>query len=170
MQGGVNGPLVSAENLYKTAKHFVNAMGFKNADDFVTDPLMAGPPPPPKPDPMVQAAQIKAQASLQQHTITTQQKQQGDAAELAMRERLGIAELQMKFQIEMAKLGLDGKRLELDWASMHHDHALKVAEKQHASVMNEAAHDLKRQKNDAEIEAIRTPEPGSLPEGPNAAP
>lgn len=149
LQKGINGPLITGRNIYNTVKQMANAMGFKNGDDFVSDPAQAPPPPPPEPDPMVQASKIKAGADLQKHQITTQLDTQKSAAEMQMRERLGVAELQMKFQIEMAKLGLEGKRLELDWTAMNKDHALKTAEALHS-----ARHDNRQQRHDAVMDVV----------------
>lgn len=163
LQKGINGPLVTGENLYKTAGKLVTAMGFKNVEDFFSDPAKAPPPPPPQPDPMVQASQIKAHGEMQQHMMTTQVDTQAKAAELAMRERLGVAELQMKFQVEMAKLGLENRRLNLDFAQMAHDNALGGAKARHDAFVDGAELGLKRDKASAD----NIPPPGTVPRSPD---
>lgn len=176
-------PIVTPENGFNLMAALTEAMGFKNPLKFWTQPQNM-PPQPPQPDPQVQVAQIKAQAD----TAAAQQKAQIDAqsqaAELAMRERLGVAELQMKFQIEMAKLGIENKRFELDTATT----AQELALKRHDQAIKADDHDIKKRTTPgaqimrkhvqlhhdpttgrvagATVSEIPEPAPGALPEGP----
>lgn len=67
LQGGLNGPMLTMENVYNKIKKLTEAMGYKEADGFYTDPANA-PPQPPKPekeDPKVTQEKIKGQNALQ---------------------------------------------------------------------------------------------------------
>lgn len=60
-QGGLNGPLVTADNVYALLKKFFEqGLKFKSADPFISDPAEA-PPQEPQPDPAVLEAQAKLQ-------------------------------------------------------------------------------------------------------------
>jgi hypothetical protein len=61
LQGGLSGPLLTAENVYKKLLKYTNAMGYKEADGFYTDPATA-PPQQLKPDPEM----VKSQAKIQE--------------------------------------------------------------------------------------------------------
>ena len=60
-QGGLNGPLVTADNVYALLKkYFEQGLKFKSADPFIMDPAEAGPQES-QPDPAMLEAQAKAQ-------------------------------------------------------------------------------------------------------------
>lgn len=76
MQGGVNGPILTLQNVYGQIKGLVEAGGFKNVETFFTDPGNQPYNPPQQQDPKAQAQQqmlaaktnieqIKAQTSIQ---------------------------------------------------------------------------------------------------------
>lgn len=175
-QQGLNGPLVTAPNAFNLLSSITEAMGFKNPLKFWTNPQNAPPPQPPKPDPQIQVAQIKAQTDMQTSAAKTQADAQQQAAELAMRERLGVAELQMQFQIKMAELGLEGKKFELDTHTTQQELAIKRGDqeiKRRTTPGISAVHKrvtLTRDQNGrltgAHVEEIPQPIPGQLPEGP----
>jgi hypothetical protein len=177
LQKGITGPLVTGEHLFNSACALAEAMGFKNALKFVGDPKNAPPQPPPQPDPLVQAAQVKAQAEAQASQAEAQAKAQQSAAELAMREKLGIAEVQMKFQVEMARLGIEGKRFELDEATTRAELGLKADEHEMKKRTTPGAQVMRKHHavhrdpvtgliTGATTTEIPEPAPGSLPEGP----
>ena len=89
-QGGVDGPLVTKEHIANTFRKMVQAAGFKATQQFVASEkdieASAGQPPqqPPQ-DPLVQAEQIKAQASTQ-----------AKAAELQLKEKQMMADYELK--------------------------------------------------------------------------
>lgn len=91
-QGGVDGPLVTAANVYQTLKKLAETAGFKSADQFFTDPMgpqaqqMAAKPKPPPPE-------------LQKLTLDAKAKE----AELALKER----EIQQRGAIEIKKAEID---------------------------------------------------------------
>lgn len=128
-QGGFNGPLVTAENVYNQAARFVTrGLGMKSADTFFTDPKpKPGQQPPqpqqPPPDPeMVRAqmeharAQQEAQADQQQRQMELQQKQASDQRKADQELELGHARIQSDAQIARAQLDAEMqlKRYEAD--------------------------------------------------------
>ena len=176
-QRGLNGPLVMADNAFNLLSTLVEAMGFKNPLKFFTNPQNAPPPPPPQPDPQVQTAQIKAQTDLQTTAAKAQADAQQNTQELAMRERLGVAEIQMKFQVEMARLGLEGKKFELDAATTREELGLKRGDQDIKRYSTPGAYVTRKHVTihrdpmtgrvaGAHVEEIPEPVPGSLPTGP----
>jgi hypothetical protein len=99
-----------AENLYNADQKLANALGFKNGDEFFTDPKKM-PPKPPQQDPHV----VKAQADQQSHMAELQFKaQQGD------KDREHTAQIeQIKAQMQMQ---VDRNRQDAE----AQQHALKV--------------------------------------------
>lgn len=162
VQKGINGPFVTGDNLWNGAALMCTSMGYKNPEKFFTNPATQPPPPPPPTDPLVLAAQVKAQGDSQMAQMkaqsdgqTAQMKTQADAqlrmADIAMRERLGAAELQMKDRLEWAKLGLNWEQLQLDTEKAAHDIAVKHV-------------DLGIKKQQADAAKVTTPgSPGELP-------
>lgn len=75
MQGGITGPLITGQNIFQTAKHLIQTMGFKAVSDFITDPSTM-PPQQPRPDPATAVAQAKSQSDMLKAQLhaTTQQK------------------------------------------------------------------------------------------------
>ena len=108
-QVGMPSGLVTQDNFFTAASKFINSGGFRNAEEFVTNPAKAPPKPPPPPPPEVlklqQDGQIK-QAEMQQDAQMTQQK---TAAELQM-EREKMQFEREKFQAEM-QLELEKERM-----------------------------------------------------------
>ena len=69
--------LVAPQQIYNTQAKLVENAGFKNVADFFIDPHGAPMPQnPPPPNPMLQVAQIKAQADVQQTNMQAQHDQQ----------------------------------------------------------------------------------------------
>jgi hypothetical protein len=85
------------QGMYANAKRLANALGFKNADEFFTDPAKA-PPQPPQPNPemaKIEAENQRAQAKMQADQQTAQMQAQFDVQK---------AELQAKAQIEVDQM------------------------------------------------------------------
>lgn len=79
MQGGVNGPFVTADNAYSFLKRYLEkGLDFKSADPYLTDPATQ-PPQEPQPDPAMMEAQAKLQLEGQKA-----EAQQGLAEQKAM--------------------------------------------------------------------------------------
>lgn len=64
--GETNGPWITADNLFNTAKRLIERVGLRNPERYVSDPKLSeaakGPPPPPPPDPAM--VKVKAEIDL----------------------------------------------------------------------------------------------------------
>jgi len=181
-QKGINGPFVTGENLFNASADLVHAMGYKNAEKYFTNPKNAAPQGPPPPDPQIVAAQVKAQTDMQTQQIKVNADAQASALEMAMRERLGMAELQMKFVIETAKLGLDNQELHMKWMELQHstgmknaDHAMKTEDREIKKRTTPGATPrrwiIDRDPQTSRMAGVREvfeTEPGQMPMGPNS--
>lgn len=119
-QDGLNGPLVTAANLYASAIRFTQKAGIRNAETFWTDPATAQQQPG-QPDPAAMAAQAAVQ--------TDQAKLQLDQAKLQLDQQKAAG----SGQIDAAKVQLDQRRVALDEAKLQFDvanatHAQQLAE------------------------------------------
>lgn len=106
----------NAQNLYNATARLVNELGYRNADEFVTNPAQNPPAPPPE-DPLVQAQKIKSQSDQTIKQAELRSKQ-GEAAQ--------------KFQIEQATLQADISRKEREaqiQAELEREKARIAAEK-----------------------------------------
>jgi hypothetical protein len=117
MQGGVNGPLVTLPNIYQTVSKLTENAGFKNPEQFWTDPKDAEQmPPPPKPDPemlktnaQIQAIEAKTQADIQ----SNQQKTQ---AQIQLDREKAIADVLLQKGKQQAEVSMAGERQQGDMA------------------------------------------------------
>ena len=91
MQGGVAGPFVTAGNVHNLLKRIGERAGLKAVDAYFSDPATLAPaaPAPPRPDPALVAAQLKAQAE-------TALKRERMQAEIGLKREQLSAELQLK--------------------------------------------------------------------------
>ena len=101
--------IASPKNIYNALVKLTQNAGFKNPDEFWTDPEQA-PPQPPQPDPNVQKAEIEAQDAEKQRQFDAAMAQMNDAterykADLDAQTKLSIARLDRaaKAEIEMFK-------------------------------------------------------------------
>jgi hypothetical protein len=92
---GMQAKIVTPVNLYHTGMRITEEMGYKNSEEFWTDPAKA-PPEPPQPSPEEKAAQVTAQGLIQQEQV----KQQGADNRLPQ-------ELESKRQIALINAGKD---------------------------------------------------------------
>lgn len=69
MQGGLKGPLVDGKNVYNVLKRFVEAIGWKSADPYFTDPSTVQEPPPSPPPELVK---VQAETEAKAHLIQLQ--------------------------------------------------------------------------------------------------
>ena len=89
MQGGVQGPLVTADNVHEVCKKLTEAMGLKGGDRYFTDPAQqpalptVEQPQGPTPD-----AQLKAETTLQQESM----RQEGADRREAMKMQHGVVQ------------------------------------------------------------------------------
>lgn len=99
-QAGMGMGLATPKNLYHTMAKIVENSGFKDVQNFLSDPANAPPAPPPQPPIELQLAQLKIQADTAKSQAEMQQEIQKYQAEA-----------QMQMQIEQIKA--DAKRQEI---------------------------------------------------------
>lgn len=104
-QGGANGPLVNLKNLYHTVTKRVEAMGFKDADKYFTEPEegdgQSQEPPPPDPKLLEAQAKIqlereKTEAEMRLSREKFEHEKQMSEREFALKEKELEAEIQLK--------------------------------------------------------------------------
>ena len=115
LQAGMMGQLVTPDNIYNTIKEYIEQAGYKNADQFISNPANM-PPPQPKMSTEEKVAQQKAQVELQ--------KLQLQAQELQIDTQLKAEELKLKKKEAAVELAIKNKELEIKIA----EHQLKEAE------------------------------------------
>ena len=153
MQGGVNGPLVTKDNVYAYLKrYFEKGLDFKSADAFITDPSAPPkegeqPPAPPPPDP----AMLEAQAKLQMAQQEAQAKQ-----ELAQQQAMAdvqLAQVRAQADIETAR-AIAQEKSALARAEAEERALLKRQENAEAMQMKRemAAFDLQHKREVAQVE------------------
>lgn len=107
LQGGVQGPLLTAPNIHAKLEKLIEAAGYKNPAAFYSDPATI-PPQPPQPSPEMmkaqgemQLAQVKMQADAQQNA----QKMQSDAQmeQMKLKSDFTIAQMKAQMDAEAAK-------------------------------------------------------------------
>jgi hypothetical protein len=114
-QGGIDGPLVTLENIHNTAKKFVEAAGLKTSAPYFMDPsspemqqVLASRKE--QPDPEVMKEQAKAQAQQQIEAAKLQQK----SAEAQMRVQADLQQTQARIDLsereQAAKIELDREK------------------------------------------------------------
>jgi hypothetical protein len=112
MQGGTNGPFVTADNAYAFLKRYLEkGLDFKSADPYLTDPASL-PPQEPQPDP----AMMEAQAKLQ----LQEQESQG---KLALEQAKAEAGVQMSVQKARADLMLAREKQQAELQQRAAEHA-----------------------------------------------
>jgi hypothetical protein len=126
--------VATPENIYQSACELIKAMGFKNADKFVSDPAKA-PPQPPKPSPeeigaqtALQLKQMDMQADAQKFQAQTQLKQ----TEIQLQAEAKLREMQSSLEVQAANDQRDAEREQLR-AQM--DAELKAQEAQMKAAM-----------------------------------
>jgi hypothetical protein len=122
-QGGLNGPIVKAENVYALADRMTTVAGVKGGDRYWTDPATA-PPQPPQPNPALMEAQAKQQLEQQKLQQQAQSAQASQALEVQRLQLDAQDRAHTRFLAEQ-KLALDNRNAEADRAT---DFALKLAD------------------------------------------
>lgn len=124
------------ENVYALDKKITEALGFKNADMFFSDPAKQPPKQPPPPDPSIQVAQIKAQSDQQAAQMKVQ-----DAA----------ADRQHRAEMDQYKIQVESKaRMQIDLNKQQAEAEQKLQEAQ-----NQAQLDALRQQFEHEREMAK---------------
>jgi hypothetical protein len=104
LQGGLQGPFVTAQNVYNRLRAFSRAMGEKSPELYWTDPAQAPAPAPPHADPA--AARAQAEAQLEAARRNAAERQQAQNALQIARERLA-ADVTLKREEMLQKLRLE---------------------------------------------------------------
>ena len=102
---GAMGTLVSSDNIYNAISEFITQAGYKNPDQFISNPQMMPPKEPPAPTVEEKIAGQKAQLELQ--------KLQLQAQEMQIDTQIKAQELKLKARESAINLALKKKELEL---------------------------------------------------------
>lgn len=120
LQGGLSGPLVTADNLYSKLKRIAEAANLKSSDSYYTDPRSV-PPQPPAPSPDRQALAQQAQMQAAQLALAGRQAQASAElarhkaeAELALRRADQTGRLALEREKAVAEFALEREKLALD--------------------------------------------------------
>lgn len=113
------------ENIYNSLVKLTQNAGFRNADEFWTNPS-ENPPPPPPPDPQMVKAQIDAQAKQQDMQLKAQSSQ-ADIQFKQQSAQIDLEKARIELQIKLADLEIKKQELQLKAQSMQLDHQMKVA-------------------------------------------
>jgi hypothetical protein len=156
-QGGLNGPMVTADNAYALLKRFYErGLKFKSADPFLTDPAEA-PPQEPKPDPAMMEAQAKLQMEQQKAQAQMQFQAQKAEADMALaRERAGL-EMQLERDKQQAQLSFQREQAAAELTLKREEMAMEYNLKREANALNAQA------KVQAASTSIGGPEMGGEP-------
>jgi hypothetical protein len=152
-QGGLNGPLVTADNAYAYLKrYFEKGLDFKSADAFITDPSAPPkegeqPPEPPPPDPALLEARAKMQMAQQEAQAKQELAQQQAQADVQLAQVRAQAEIETARAIAQEKSAL--ARAEAEERAL-----LKRQENAEAMQMKRemAAFDLQHKREVAQVE------------------
>jgi hypothetical protein len=156
MQGGVNGPLVKAENIYNKLKKLIEAAGLRSIEPYYTDPsdpkvAQAMAQQQPKPDPKLLEVQAKVelektQATAKLATDAASAEQERELARDKAQTDAEIAQMKVANELQIAR-----ERAALDAELAQRKAALDVAEMQ-----AKAEADRQAQQYDMIHQAIRS--------------
>jgi hypothetical protein len=164
LQGGMNGPLVYAKNIYNKLAKLVEASGLRSVQPYYNEP--GAPPPegtPPPHPPMPPPEIMKTQMQIQADQATTQLQLQADQqktmaqiqadmasqeAERQHKERLALADIQSKQALEVTRLN---QERELRLAELAHQQQRLGLD--HAVATTSAILDDKKIETDAALKA-----------------
>jgi len=120
VQNGGMGSLVTPQNIYNTVSEFIAQSGYKNSDQFISNPAMMPPKPPPEPTLEEKVAQQKAQVELQKLQLQAKELEietQLKAQELKLKQEeaaINLALKQQELQIKKSQLDLNEQELALE--------------------------------------------------------
>jgi len=117
LQGGMSGPLVTADNAYNLLKRYSERAGFKAPEQFWSNPAEAEPQPP-QPDPAMAKVEADAKAKQAEMQMNGQLKQ----AEMQAAGQMKQQELQASTQAKQAELAMkqqaDAQKAQTDMQAM----------------------------------------------------
>jgi len=105
VQQGAMGSLVTSKNLYNAISEYIAQSGYKNTDQFISNPDMMPPKPPAEPTLEEKVAAQKAQVEIQKLQLQTK--------ELEIETQIKAQELKLKAKEAAINLALKQKELEL---------------------------------------------------------
>lgn len=112
-QGGMNGPLVTPENVYNLYKALGDRLGLKQVGTFISNPADQ-PPQQEGPDPEVQAEQVKLQMEQQKAQMQAQMDQQKMQSQMQLEQTKAQADAQLarekaSMEMELARAKADAE-------------------------------------------------------------
>jgi hypothetical protein len=131
-QAGMQAGFCTPKNMYNAASKLCGVLGFKNADQFFTDPDKMPPKPPPPPDPAIAATHEQTQAALQIEGAKNQTRQ----AEMQLQAKLDAAKFEREQQQDREKTAFQAQQ----------DHQQQMIDD--ARARDEKAADIALQKED----------------------
>jgi len=120
VQNGAMGSLVTPKNLYNAVSEYIAQSGYKNTDQFISNPEMMPPQPPPEPSLDEKVAAQKAQVELQKLQLQAQELEidtQLKAQELKLKQEeaaIDLAIKQQELQLKKSQLELNEQELALE--------------------------------------------------------
>jgi hypothetical protein len=122
-------------NIYNTAKRFTQNAGFKNADEFWTDPQKNPQPQQPNPEMM----KLEMEAKSKEHDAQLKQQQaQADIQFKQQDAQIELEKAQVELQIKLAELELKKQELELKAQAAQVDQQIAVQKTHHEMQRDEA--------------------------------
>ena len=120
VQNGGMGTLVTPQNIYNAVSEFMAQSGYKNADQFISNPQMMPPPQPPQPTPEEKIANQKAEIEVQKLQLQAKETEIDTAIkaqELKLKEDEAVIDLALKqeeLKIKRSQLALNEAELALE--------------------------------------------------------
>jgi len=120
VQNGGMGSLVTPKNLYNAVSEYIAQAGYKNTDQFISNPEMMPPKAPPEPSLDEKVAAQKAQVELQKLQLQAQELEidtQLKAQELKLKQEeaaIDLAIKQQELQLKKSQLELNEQELALE--------------------------------------------------------
>ncbi len=172
LQQGIEGPLVTAENLYNFCTKLVEYSELRSPELYFSDPKQM-PPQQPKPNPKmveaqgkVQAQQAMAQAKAQQQQAESQADIQQQKIRAQVDMQLAQQKMQLDAQIDILKAKLDmqlqqadaAHQMQLERMRMQHETAIAHQSAQHQMAMSSQMTDAKTEQM-RKVEAAKPAKP-----------
>lgn len=113
--------IATPQNLYHAAKKLPHVLGYKDADQFFSDPAKM-PPQPPQPHP----EQIKAQAQMQIEQMKEQGRQQSDSARMQQEQQLEQFRSQLQAQVDTHRQEVEAQQKALEAQQQERLETMKI--------------------------------------------
>lgn len=148
-QGGLNGPLVTMDNVYNALKRFTQAGNQKAPELFFSDPKDAAQQPE-KPDPALIQAQAEMQMKQAEAGANLQLKAQENQAKLALEEQKARQDYELQQQKNAGEIELKRETTAAELQMKREQLAAELELKREIAVMNAAvARETGQMRNDA---------------------